>query len=392
MKNTNERCKNEKCKNAKMKNANERYGKEEKMTEKEYWFWLCNLEQIGLKKIQAILDYYGTPEQVYRDKGGGLDQINLLTSSDREFILKSKESGRIQENYAKLLSKGIYFVTKEESHYPAKLHNIYNPPFALYVKGSLPREDKRSIAIVGARNCSVYGRETALYLAGELAKEGIQIISGLARGIDGYAHEGAISAGGSTYAIEGCGVDICYPKENFNLYMAMQEKGGVLSEYPPGYSPKAYNFPMRNRLISGMSDGILVIEAKEKSGSLITVDMGLEQGKNIYSVPGRLQDALSTGCNNLIKMGAKMVTGPEEILEDFGLDYKICKNQLKKNDKLLETKEKIVYACVSFFPKHMNEIAGETNLSIMELSEILMNLELKNYIKEIRKNYYAYIS
>ncbi len=362
------------------------------MTRKEYWFWLCNLEQIGLKKIRAILDYYETPEQVFHERGKGLDRINLLTAADKELIIKSKDSAGIQEKYAKLLSKGIYFVTKEEDNYPSKLHNIYNPPFALYVKGSLPKEETATIAVVGARNCSDYGKETAEYLSGELARAGIQIISGLARGIDGYAHEGAIAAGGSTYGIQGCGVDICYPKENFNIYMDMQEKGGILSEYGPGYSPKAFNFPMRNRLISGMSDGILVIEAKEKSGSLITADMGLEQGKNIYSVPGRIYDRLSAGCNNLIKMGAKPVTGPEDILEDFFLNYENSEKELKKNDKLLETKEKIVYASLSFLPKHMNEIAGETNLSIMELTEILMDLELKNYIKQIRKNYYVYIS
>ncbi len=362
------------------------------MTKKEYWFWLCNLEQIGLKKIQAILNFFGTPEQAYLDNGKGLEQVSNLTASDKEQILKSKEEGRIQENYAKLISRGIYFVTKEEDIYPSKLHNIYNAPFALYVKGTLPKEDELSIAIVGARNCSDYGRETARYLAGELVKAGIQIISGLARGIDGYAHEGAIAAGGSTYGIEGCSVDICYPKENFNIYMDMQKKGGIISEYGPDCFPKAGNFPMRNRLISGMSDGILVVEAREKSGSLITADMGLEQGKNIYSVPGRIQDSLSTGCNNLIKMGAKMVTGPEDILEDYGIYYKNCKNDLKKFDKLLETREKIVYACLSFLPKHMNEIAGETNLSIAELTEILMSLELKDYVKQTRKNYYIYIS
>ncbi len=361
------------------------------MTSKEYWFWLCNLEQVGIKKIQLLLEFFGTPEEIYRDNGKGLDQIKLLSVTDKETILKSKLEERIQENYAKLASKGIYFVTKEEDQYPSQLHNIYNPPFGLYIKGMLPREDKISIAIVGARNCSDYGRETARYLAAELAGHGIQIISGLARGIDGYAHEGALAAGGSTFGIEGCSVDICYPKENFNLYLKMQANGGIISEYGLNCNPRPYNFPMRNRLISGLSHGILVIEAKEKSGSLITADMGLEQGKNIYAVPGRCMDLLSSGCNNLIKMGAKLVTGPEDILEDYGLNYKNCKNQLKKNNKLLETKEKIVYACLSFLPKHMNEIAGETNLSIVELTEILMQLELKNYIRQVRKNYYEYI-
>jgi len=362
------------------------------MTRREYWFWLCNLEQIGLKKIQAILDVYETPERAFHENSIGIDRIEILTESDKQLFRRSKDSLKIQESYAKLVSKGIYFVTKEDDDYPSKLHNIFNPPHALYVKGTLPKDNFGTIAVVGARNCSDYGKEMARYLSGELAKAGLQIISGLARGIDGYAHEGAITAGGKTFGIEGCGVDICYPKENFTLYMEMQKVGGVISEYGPGTHPKPGNFPMRNRLISGMSDGILVIEAKEKSGSLITVDMGLEQGKNIYALPGRMNDLLSMGCNNLIKMGAKLVSGPDDILEDFSLNYEKSEKDMKNIYKLLETKEKIVYASLSLLPKHMNEIAGETKLGIVELTEILMNLELKNYIKQIRKNYYSYIS
>lgn len=362
------------------------------MTDKEYWYWLCNIENIGVKKIRAILDLYKTPEFAFHEWGRFAEEICFLSDKEKDTIANSRNQRRIQENYAKLLNRGIYFVTIEDADYPLKLKNIFDPPYALYVKGNLPKEDKPSLAIVGARNCSDYGRETAKYLAGMLAKSGIQVISGLARGIDGYAHEGALSVGGSTFGIEGCGVDICYPKENFNLYMDMQKDGGVLSEYNMGYLPKPYNFPMRNRIISGLSDGILIIEAKEKSGSLITIDMGLEQGKNIYAVPGRMFDELSKGCNNLIKMGAKLVSEPIDILEDFLINYENCENELKNYDKLLETNEKIVYACLSFIPKHMNEIAGETNLSIVELSQILLNLELKNYIRETRKNYYAYIT
>ncbi len=361
------------------------------MTKKEYWYWLCNIEQIGLKKIQAILDVYETPESAFCDNAKGLDRIASLSQRDKEQFKKSKDKTLIQDNYAKLQKKGIYFVTKEDVDYPPKLKEIYNPPFALYVKGNLPNYNQKSIAVIGARNCSEYGREMARYISGELAKLGIQIISGLARGIDGYAHQGALAVGGSTFGVEGCGIDICYPKENFSLYLDMQKSGGVMSEYGLGVHPKAGNFPMRNRIISGISDGILVIEAKEKSGSLITVDFGLEQGKNIYALPGRVNDLLSTGCNNLIKMGAKLVAGPEDIAEDYIQNFEINNRSEKNIDKLLETKEKIVYANLSSFPKHMNVIAGETNISIMELTEILLNLEMNNYIKQTRKNYFSYI-
>ncbi|MDF2473332.1 MAG: hypothetical protein K0R21_1114 [Anaerocolumna sp.] len=362
------------------------------MTNKEYWYWLCNIDNIGLKKIQTLIDYFMTPEQVFYAKEDELKQFSILSETDIGKIIISKDSAKIQDAYAKLSEKGIYFVTIEDKEYPRKLLNIFQPPFALYYKGSLPREGEKSMAIIGARNCSEYGKEVTKYLSSQLARAGLQIISGLARGIDGYAHEGALAVSGYTYAVEGCGIDICYPKENISLYMDMQLKGGVISEYAPGVYPNPGNFPMRNRIISGLSDGILVIEAKEKSGSLITVDMGLEQGKNIYALPGRSCDLLSRGCNNLIKMGAKLVSGVEDILEDFAPKYEKNENELKNYDKLLETEEKIVYACLSLMPKHLNEIAFEANMDIIKLSEILFNLELKNYIKQNRKNYYSYIT
>ncbi len=334
---------------------------------------------------------YETPEGAFHESEKGLELLKELTDADRHMIHKSKDSVRIKESYAKVIDKGIYFVTKEDTQYPDKLRNIFNPPFALYVKGNLPKNHIGSIAVIGARNCSDYGREVTKYFAGELAKAGLQVISGLARGIDGFAHEGALAGGGSTYGVLGSGIDICYPIENFSLYMDMQKQGGIISEYGIGVNPNPGFFPMRNRIISGICDGIFVVEAKEKSGSLITVDIGLEQGKNIYAMPGRINDQLSKGCNNLIKIGAKLVSEPEDILEDFFLNYKNSEKDMKKNYKLLETKEKMVYDSLSFFPKHMNEIAGETNFSIHELSEILLNLELKNYIKQVRKNYYVYI-
>jgi DNA processing protein len=359
------------------------------MIDKEYWYWLCNIENFGLKKIEAILKLYSTPKEAFHENENRLKEIDFISDHDRIRYKISKDRNRIQENYAKLLGNGIYFVTNDDKEYPEKLHNIYNSPYALYIKGSLPDNKSSNVAIIGARDCSDYGREIATYFAMELAKAGLGIISGLARGVDGYAHEGALKVSGRTYGILGCGVDVCYPKENFSLYMDMQVNGGVISEYSPKTNPKAGNFPMRNRLISGMSDGIFVIEAKEKSGSLITVDMGLDQGKNIYALPGRVHDSLSKGCNNLIKMGAKLVSEPADILEDFLINYENSEKDMKNIDKLLETKEKIVYASLSLLPKHINEIAGETNINIMNLTEILINLELKDYIKEVRKNYYS---
>ena len=359
------------------------------MTRKEYWNWLLTIEKIGLKKVKGILDYYGSPEAAFLGKEKELRQIKILKEKDIINIILSKDLDRIKKNYDKLINKGIYLVTIDDIEYPSKLKSIYDPPYGLYVKGRLPKEEQITISIVGARNCSDYGKEVALKLSKELASCGIQVISGLANGIDGYAHRGALNAGAETYGILGCGIEICYPRENFSLYMDIQKQGGIISEYGLGKPPLAYQFPMRNRIISGLSDGILVIEAKEKSGSLITVDSGLEQGKNIYAVPGNIYNKLSEGCHNLIKMGAKIVTSSQDILEDFSYNYTSSIDNRHKNIKLLDKNEKIVYASLSYSPKHINDIAGETNLNIEDLSTILLQLELKSFIKEIRKNYYS---
>lgn len=358
------------------------------MTDKEYWYWICNIAKMGSHKIAHLIKYFGTPEEVFYSKENELKNVCGIQDEDIKELLSSRDKNKVIENYAKLKEKGIYFVTIEDNNYPDALKNIYNPPQSLYYKGILPEKDQKVIAIVGARNCSAYGRAMAEYFAMELAQNGFAVISGLAAGIDSYAHKGALKGLGKTIGVLGCGVDICYPKENFNLYMQMQEVGCIISEYGPGSPPRNYHFPMRNRIISGISDGVFIIEAKEKSGSLITVDFGLEQGKNIYTLPGRICDNLSAGCNNLMKQGAKVVTNTYDILEDFHINCENSNKEMKKNDKLLETREKMVYACVSFIPKHINDIINETGLGIGELAGILLSLEFKNYIKQIRKNYY----
>ena len=367
------------------------------MTKEEYNYWLDNISNIGIKRIELLLQVFGSAEGVFRATRIELEQFMQdctasgirFTMAEVDSICMSKDTAKIQTNYAKLKKSGIYFVSREDERYPNKLRFIYDAPFALYVRGRLPKDGDKLLAVVGARECSPYGKEMAKYLAAAVAKEGIAVISGLARGIDAYAHEGALICGGITYGVLGCGIDICYPKENINLYMEMHKEGGLLSEYAPGVQPIAGNFPMRNRIISGLSDGILVIEAKQKSGSLITVDMGLEQGKNIYALPGRATDRASEGCNNLIKMGAKLVTSPKDILEDFMPNYEQTMDELKKNNKLLETNGKIVYACLSLEPIHIEEIAVKTGLSMDLLMEQLLLLELRGFIKQTMKNYYV---
>lgn len=360
-----------------------------------YRYWLANLHNIGIKKIERLLDIYESAQEVYKASKEELYALKhdgafagLLSDKDLDTILSNHEKDRIDDGYRRLIQSGIQFITKEEEAYPDKLRNIYGAPYALYIKGRLPNADDKLIAVVGARECTHYGMEMARYLCGAIAKEGIHIISGLARGIDACAHQGALDADGITYAVMGCGIDICYPRENINYYMDMQKNGGIISEYAPKIQPLAGNFPMRNRIISGLSDGILVIEAKEKSGSLITVDFGLEQGKDIYALPGRATDRLSEGCNNLIRMGAKLVTGPRDILEDL-LPGGLEKNHTFVLNDGKTSLQKLVYSCLNSDPKHFEEIAELTGLPVEVLLEQLLLLELQGVIRQTLKNYYC---
>ena len=360
------------------------------MSEKEYCYWLMNIPGIGNGRIRLLLEKYNTPQEVFHNASEKeLVEIEGLGPKSIESLLHSKNTSKIQKSYDKLTKKGIYFVTKDDDEYPNKLKHIYDPPYGFYYRGKLPIETMPTIAIIGARDCTEYGREMAEYFAKTLGEKGVQIVSGLARGVDGYSHRGALRTIGNTYAILGSGIDICYPRENFNLYYEIVETGGgIISEYGLGVNPNAGNFPMRNRLISGISHGILLVEARKKSGSFITVDYGLDQGKNIYALPGRVTDPLSIGSNNVIKMGGKLVLSPNDILEDYGIMGIEKEDNYKKNNNSLESNEKIVYASLSFSAKHMEEIILETNFKPEELSEILFNLQLKGYIKQTYGNYY----
>lgn len=206
-------------------------------------------------------------------------------------------------------------VRRTDGAYPKRMSALRGMPKALYWRGSLPEEGKAAVAVIGARTCSPYGREMAQWFAGELAAAGVQIISGMARGVDGIAQRAALEHGGKSFAVLGCGTDICYPKENKELYERLLAEGGIVSEHPAGTPPLACHFPTRNRIISALSDLVLVIEAREKSGTLITVDFALEQGRDVYVLPGRIGDSLSGGCNRLLRQGAGAALEPSDILE-----------------------------------------------------------------------------
>ena len=274
---------------------------------------------LGQNSLKKLLETTGNIEEILSLRDERIKEItgrNVLGKLIREWKCNEAEVYSKMIQYAQnLRNRGIRFVYCAEEAYPHRLKDITDYPFGLFYIGSLPREDRPTVSIIGARECSEYGRKTAELFGKTLGSKGVQIISGMARGIDGISQSAALNVGGNSYGIVGCGVDICYPKENEKLYNKLKINGGILSEYLPGTEPKANLFPARNRIISALADILLVVEARMKSGTYITVCQALEQGREIYAVPGRITDGLSDGCNRLIRDGAGIATSPEDILE-----------------------------------------------------------------------------
>lgn len=284
----------------------------------------------------------------------------------------------------------IRCIDKESREYPRKMKELPGMPKKLYCAGNLPREEKPSIAIVGARMCSAYGRVQAFTYARFLSNAGVQVISGMALGIDAEGHKGALEGNTPTFAVLGSGVDVCYPASNYSLYQEIIKKGGgICSEYPPGTQPRSYFFPARNRIISALADVVLIVEAKDKSGSLITANCALEQGRAVYAVPGAVSDALSMGCHKLIYDGAGIAYNPEILLSEWGISDKMKKETKEKNDLGLATDLKLVYSCLDLRPKTLDFLIRETGFPPAKTSHLLMELELRGLIREVGRHYYV---
>ena len=295
----------------------------------------------------------------------------------------------MEKKIHKELPEDIRYIANSDQEFPEKLKELHDCPKGIYVRGKLPDPGKKSVAIVGARMCSAYGRATASYFARVLAANDVQIISGLALGIDGAAHEGALMAGGATFAVMAGAVDTCYPRAHIELYEQMRRTGGIISEEPCGCPPLPKLFPKRNRLISALSDMVLVVEAKKKSGSLITADFAAEQGRDIFAVPGRLEDSLSEGCNELIFQGAGIAISPERMLEIMGKNCKKSDNSKFFMQNVLARQENMVYSCLSLQPKTLEELCAAAKLPISSVTESVMLLQLQGLAKEIGRNRYV---
>lgn len=283
----------------------------------------------------------------------------------------------------------ILRISSKSAEYPEKLNNYPKMPEILFVKGRLPDRKKPSIAIVGARACSTYGRIQAFRYAKVLSSAGVQIISGMAYGIDAEAYKGALEGGTATYAVLAGGVDICYPAGNKALYeRILREGGGIISEQPPGMRARNYFFPARNRIISGLADMVLIVEAREKSGSLITAQWALDQGKTVYAIPGPVNEELSIGCHKLIYDGAGIAYSPEILLRELGMNYENKVKSDSKNDLGLASDLKLVYSCLDLRPKSTDFLIQKTGLPPRQIGSLLLELKLSGLIREIGRHYY----
>lgn len=283
----------------------------------DYWIWFSTIKGLGPVQKKILLDKIGEPSKIYHTDINRIKELEGIRQDAAQNIENSRDEKLMKKYEEYIYNHNIKVINIMDSLYPQALKEIYDPPITLYAKGNLSILGEKSIAIVGCRDATRYGLNMAQKLSYDLAKNNIVIVSGLARGIDNMAHYGALKADGKTIAVLGCGVDICYPRENVETYKQILEKGLVLSEYIVGTPPEAGNFPARNRIVSGLSNGVLIVEAKEKSGSLITGDFALEQGRELYVVPGNINSSQSGGTNSLIKQGAKVVTKAEDVLEDM---------------------------------------------------------------------------
>lgn len=356
----------------------------------KYEYWLAGIVALPGRKKIYLKNLFGKAERLYHAPERALEQISILTELEKEGIraAKRKTEEDLEKELAYCLQKGIMLAVWQEDIYPVRLEHIYNPPYGLFYRGKFPDESQKAVSVVGARNCTCYGKTVARQIGEGLAAADILVVSGMAAGIDGAAQRGALCCGGSTLGVLGCGADVCYPAGNRDLYERLITEGCVVSEYPPHTRPLALNFPQRNRIISGLSDVVLVVEAREKSGSLITVDFALEQGKDIYAVPGRVSDLSSRGTNRLIQQGAGIYLNMENFLEVMHIFSKTEENSCKKQKLSLENLERLVYSCLNLTPRNLESLWAETGLDLGELMETLGTLQEMGIVSEVYKNYY----
>jgi len=358
----------------------------------KYWIALKSIEGIGNVTFPALVDKFGSLPAVFSASASDLKEIKGISSQIATAVANFKCWNKVKVELELIKKNNINIITYKDELYPRKLLNVYDRPPYIYVRGSLNKDDI-NIAIVGSRAASTYGKYTTEKISRDLALKGVTVVSGMARGIDSAAHRGAITAHGRTIAILGSGLDIVYPPENKKLFADIIENGAVISEFSLGTPPRAVNFPVRNRIISGMSYGVVIVEAGEKSGSLITARLALEQGREVFAVPGSIDSAGSRGTNKLIKQGAKLIENTDDIIEEIlpqievgalSKSTPVSNNEdpdRKLSEVLNEVGKKILNS-VSKKSVHIDDLISSTGLPSADILSELTTMELKGIIQQ----------
>jgi len=351
--------------------------------ERYHWLALNFIPGIGPVLVRTLLDRFGGPEHVFKASRRELETVEGIGERLAALITETDIQGKVRSELKLVEELNASIVTFTDKSYPNNLKQIYDPPPLLYVRGDLQAKDDLAISMVGSRLSSSYGRMITERIAGDMARHGVTIVSGMARGIDSAAHRGALSAGGRTIAVLGCGVDIVYPPENRRLFEEITAHGAVISEFPMSTPPEGTNFPRRNRIISGLSLGVVVVQADSRSGSLITAGLALEQNRDVFAVPGNVGMARSRGTNRLIKQGAKLVESADDILEEILPRFQHQGLEPTDVKPSLEDEEERVFRIIEDEPAHIDSIIAQTGMDASRVSAILLQLELKGLVQQL---------
>jgi len=346
---------------------------------------LCAVPDLGPVSIRNLIAAFGSAGEVFRASPRALRSVENIGEERAKNIKSFAGRDELGRSVEKLVAQGVKLLVEGDEDYPVALKGIgADAPLVLYVKGDILKEDMFAVAIVGSRKLSHYGAAVTEKISAELAGMGLTVVSGLARGIDTTAHTASINAGGRSIGVLGSGIDVPYPPENKGLMEKLAASGCVVSEFPPGMPPNRENFPRRNRLISGLSMGVLVVEADKRSGALITAKFALEQGKEVFAVPGNINSPVSHGPNELIKRGARAVTCAEDIVEELA---PVLKGFIKKEKKSLTVEltdeERALYDIMSQEPMHIDAVTRQSGMQASKALHVLLALELKGVVKQI---------
>lgn len=351
-----------------------------------FWIGLSSIPGVGRATFRKLAQHFGSPEKALAASTRDLQAVGGLSGAAVKEIRECSWRAYAEQELMKARNAGVIILTADNPDYPAALMNTPDPPLFLYVKGTLEQDD--GIAIVGTRKPSHYGLTLTHRIAYQLAETGFTIVSGLARGIDTQAHKGALAAKGRTIAVLACGIDIVYPPENKGVLEQIVGSGAVVTENPFGTKPESGYFPGRNRIISGLSRGTIIIEATEDSGSLITARYTLEQGRNLFAIPGNIGSPTSKGTNSLIKEGAVLVENAEDVVRGLGLGKQVMKNTSPVLP-LLTKEEETVFCGITSEPKHIDTIMNESGTMVGTVNAVLISLELKGMVKQLPGKYYV---